>query len=654
MELAYIWIKGCKEELIGEQGFNFDNQYRYQCKRRDTNRYEIYIKETSNYIEDLFTVKPEIKEPIAIIRNITAIVGQNGVGKSSVLDFIKNGFRRNDALLLLRMLKNEDGMEGSIYIFKEYVNGEKKHYIYKSSGLEISVVLENNTDFIYKYKSQKELKEDWNNTSVIYFSNVYDCKIEHSSGNLLNISTNYLTGNSYSNSSNVKRDGGHYKYREIKRQIQCVCGLSDARNKVNIPFTLPSEIEVLYPTVTPNQISWSDMQNSEFKLLNSMFLLHNKFRSTEGRVSVPSSSSDKKLLTLRKFTEKVFNHICQEVNRSEFEGEIISIDFSFIEGIQKNACRNEYLIFIRRILEFAKITREKGLFDFSMMLKALASLMIEAYKHLSATVVDTSREKRRAFTSFGTMGLEKNRLSKFVDYYEKSYINHEFLNFLWRSMSSGETALLNIYARFYHILSLENMMKNPENDLIILIDEGEAYLHPHWQGKLINSLIDYFSIIFKNRSDLKQRNIQVILTSNSPFVASDLPSTNIIFLKKEGNKTLVVDRLEDYHQTFAANIHSLLSHSFFMEDGVTGAFAKRKINEIVDLLVNKDINTILRNEKKIEKTINLIGEPLIRNKLSQMLSDKLSIRMISVEREIKDLKARLEELERWKGDTDKA
>ena len=54
-------------------------------------------------------------------------------------------------------------------------------------------------------------------------------------------------------------------------------------------------------------------------------------------------------------------------------------------------------------------------------------------------------------------------------------------------------------------------------------------MHPHWQSQIINSLIGYFSMIFKNNDELKQRNIQIILTSNSPFVVSDLPSTNIIF-----------------------------------------------------------------------------------------------------------------------------
>lgn len=109
----------------------------------------------------------------------------------------------------------------------------------------------------------------------------------------------------------------------------------------------------------------------------------------------------------------------------------------------------------------------------------------------------------------------------------------------------------------------------------------------------------------------------------------------------------MIEDLDENHRTFAANIHSLLAHSFFMEEGVTGAFAKRKINEIIHLLIKEDIVTIFENEEKIEKTINLIGEPVIRNKLLQMLAER---RMTGVNKEIARLNLRLKKLEKWQDD----
>ncbi|MEM5650775.1 hypothetical protein AAHB57_28515 [Bacillus cereus] len=92
----------------------------------------------------------------------------------------------------------------------------------------------------------------------------------------------------------------------------------------------------------------------------------------------------------------------------------------------------------------------------------------------------------------------------------------------------------------------------------------------------MNSLIEFLPIVFKNKKELRQKNIQVILTSNSPFLVSDLPSANIIFLRKEQSQTTVMEELGEDHRTFAANIHTLLAHSFFMEDGVTKRFCEKK------------------------------------------------------------------------------
>ncbi|MGS0531988.1 AAA family ATPase [Bacillus mycoides] len=652
MELAYIWIKDYREGLINEQGFNFDNQYRYQCKVRNENQYEIYVKENLNYIEDFFALELESKELIANIRNVTAIVGQNGAGKSSILDFIKEQVREKESTSDKGFRnKDKDNVEEYICIFRECIDEEKKYYISHSAKFKVNIILEDNINFKFEYTSQKELRENLTNTNLIYFSNVFDCKHEYSNDKLLNISTNYLTANSNGKNQNIKAEGSNYKFREMKRQIQFVYGMKDKYNKVPLPFILPNQVDIFtgvgyYAPTIEDKSKLTELHSHLYSQIENYSRPKSfKMFNIEGRGQHK----------LQRFAKLIIGHILFEIDRSEFQHKLTDIRFEFNDNTLNKGSRNSYFEIIRRVLELATIISEKDeeLIAFSEMLKALASLMIQYYKY-DFNKMPPYYGRMRLELTYNTNGVQKESFEKFINTYEKACINHEFFHFSWRSMSSGEMALLNIYARFYFLLSLKDIQENPENDLIILIDEGEVYMHPHWQSQIINSLIDYFSMIFKNIDELKQRNIQIILTSNSPFVVSDLPSTNIIFLKKEGNKTVVVDGLEDYHQTFAANIHSLLSHSFFMEDGVTGTFAKKKINEIIDILVNKDINTILRNEKKIEKTINLIGEPLIRNKLSQMLSDKLSIRIMSVEREIKDLKARLEELERWKGDTDKA
>ena len=73
MELVYLWVEDYKN--IHKQGFNFSP--RFNCKY-DPDSNEITIDENKDYVPDFFG------ENI----NVTAIVGKNGSGKSSVLKLI--------------------------------------------------------------------------------------------------------------------------------------------------------------------------------------------------------------------------------------------------------------------------------------------------------------------------------------------------------------------------------------------------------------------------------------------------------------------------------------------------------------------------------------------------------------------------------------
>ena len=123
--------------------------------------------------------------------------------------------------------------------------------------------------------------------------------------------------------------------------------------------------------------------------------------------------------------------------------------------------------------------------------------------------------------------------------------------------------------------------------LNILLDEIDLGLHPQWQKKFLNLILN----IFKNYS-IK---LNIILTSHSTFILSDLPKENIIFLEK-GKQ---VYPFEDGKQTFGANIHTLLSHGFFMKEGLMGEFAKEKIQSIINYY--EEIKELTKEENKKQR-----------------------------------------------------
>ena len=143
----------------------------------------------------------------------------------------------------------------------------------------------------------------------------------------------------------------------------------------------------------------------------------------------------------------------------------------------------------------------------------------------------------------------------------------------------------------------------------------------------------------------------IIFTTHSPFLLSDLPKENIIFLEK-GKQVYPFD---DGKQTFGANIHTLLSHGFFMKNGLMGEFAKDKIDTAIKYLNQK----VLTNDELdyCENIISIIGEPIIKRELQRMLKNKMELsnkteidkireKVDKLTQELEQSTKRLEELEK--------
>jgi len=196
-----------------------------------------------------------------------------------------------------------------------------------------------------------------------------------------------------------------------------------------------------------------------------------------------------------------------------------------------------------------------------------------------------------------------------------------FIYFSWHSLSSGEKAFLSFLARINYAKKMILNEKDEEvvKDVILIIDEFDLYLHPEWQRVFFNTLIKQLPIIFPSQK------IQLLISSHSPFLISDLPRNNVIILKKGESGTYIDDEVFR-KQTFGANIHELFTDSFFLHDGLLGEFARNKITTLIDFL-NSVI--MIDEENQLDEAssrdlINLIGEPLIKDHLMDMWEQKFS------------------------------
>ena len=217
-------------------------------------------------------------------------------------------------------------------------------------------------------------------------------------------------------------------------------------------------------------------------------------------------------------------------------------------------------------------------------------------------------------------------------------------------LSYGEKNSLIQEGLFY-----KNIMSSDKNNILILLDEDNIAFHPIWQKQNLNNIITYLK-------QFKDKNIHLVITTHSPFLLSDVPKENVIFLVKYDNN--IIEKYPNFYvqdlkngncinisneikilNTFGANIHTLLSNGFFMKDGLMGEFAKKEINQIIENLNSKNYNPNIEEKKKILMIINIIGEDFLRTKLLDMYYKKFDDDLIKQQRknELELQKAKIEE-----------
>lgn len=196
---------------------------------------------------------------------------------------------------------------------------------------------------------------------------------------------------------------------------------------------------------------------------------------------------------------------------------------------------------------------------------------------------------------------------------------HEIMKTSLSDMSTGELRFIYFFADLYEIfnkdLGTEAGRGKIENQtMILLFDEPDSCLHPEWARQFVYALN---SILNVNPFADKSINYQIILTTHSPIMLSDIPSEHIICMARDKNDLKKINvRKADFG--FASNIYDIMKSSFFMEK-YFGEFASRFVDDLTskcskleeDILAGKtgDYND---RRRELVAGIELIGEPRLR------------------------------------------
>ncbi|BAU55649.1 AAA family ATPase [Mucilaginibacter gotjawali] len=183
---------------------------------------------------------------------------------------------------------------------------------------------------------------------------------------------------------------------------------------------------------------------------------------------------------------------------------------------------------------------------------------------------------------------------------DKILPDEELIEF--RTLSSGEKQMVySISSVLYHLINLDSVRKKDESSkakykfVNIILEEVELYFHPEMQRCFIRNLLDSI----RNVRLKTIKGINICFVTHSPFILSDIPDANVMFLKVIDQVSIQVNREE---KTFGANIHDLLADGFFMENGFCGAYAVRKITETINFLEYHQTQKELRDDDRLRES----------------------------------------------------
>lgn len=646
MELVYLWVEDYKN--IKKQGFNFSSDIEYKNG----------ILSRSGSLSDI------PKDFFGKNVDVTAIIGKNGSGKSGLIES-----------LMLTLFKRIDPRSSlkAFCIFKE-----NNQYFYRLTpawdGVDRENFLIRNKPFFMKDLDQSDLN-----------LNLYDLGIKQQVMILHYNSTVDNLSSQFKNSVNASEFYGHvYSYETTPSEINIFSQPDKSKESLNI--TVLNRNTQKYMIKTKALFDEQDLKNILFDVFgegsNANFIPKKfilkfdfntylaKFNNVRVRDSLKAYFAEDdfndlsklnidKLLTLANFffifrvfesfwgenrqsyiKIKEFIDLLDEIDKkdlfitnnkdkvdSDFVFKQDTFDAEFLENILKqfqNICSNiqnvkeDILKDIKTL--FPDINDTAWYIDY-VLGKGQSIKKLDIDLFLSDNIIDSDIVEK----------LIKN-LPSFV---EIEFWNDTGVNF--NDLSYGEKIFNRL---FYNLFFFFDFYRSKGfSDFKVILDEIEIGLHPDWQKRFVFMLTKIGQVLVQR---YENTSINFILASHSSFLLSDLPKQNVIFLDRDVDGKCIVKNSMSNNETFGANIHTLLSHGFFMEDGLMGEFAKEKIQAVIDFLNGAYESNL--DQEKAWSIIQLIGEPFLKHKLEEKFHEKFSTEEEKRKTKIKQLEDELERL----------
>ena len=588
-QVVFAYILNYQNTLY-HLGLSFDPEY--SCEVNES-RQRISIKKRPSDVKGLYGEN---------ISSLTAIVGNNGAGKTMALRFLLNAVINGSAHAGVHgIVITTDGKDLMLYSseeFKDYsVTEEDVHVVIKRGWPDIPT-------FIYDGYFHPLLSDD-------------DIMTMEWKGSV-NASDGYHLTHDLQRYGNELTSNGNFLFKDYARAYHIqndhrICLFLNRyqghfRDSLNLPK---------YIRITANTAGrWAIENRPDFKdekVYTGTLSYLDEWKASDRRLAEIIYFSLCNYLADGLWTKTYWEHCVnswRHFSTEHFRNNIIETFTIFTQvwtGKDSQMGRprlNSILEVIKSIKQYCRIDEENPYSWFYFYLQ------------------DDS-DKLQAFLS----SMRSKRALLLSRFFDLQYVHD--LGKGNSTLSSGEQLMLNMYSRIYNAVVVEKaQISNSVKPDLFIFDEAEIGFHPEWQRCFISNLTTFLSDIASS----KRQKFQIIITSHSPIILSDIPSACTIVLKRDKDDLTRCISKTDW-QTFGTNIFDLYRESFFLENGLIGKFASAYIEDLdkdidayLQSIIKKDS---LKERESLLKRINLIGDERIRGYFQYRLDDDDRKRLIA-------------------------
>lgn len=621
--MQFLFIK--KFRSIENQGVNLSNKYFIDFTPVEG---KIRMKENPFYIKGFYGES---------ISCLNGIIGENGVGKTTVLNYIKE-------VLAFPMSSNPNYLDCILVFYNE----DKNLVLITSLGFKIersncelpeglNVIFVNLEDLLLKKNKGRDsrsnitilsLIKEYSRTIILYLSNVFDGRSETDYGPqippyTINLSVNYLVQNS---NLNPERST-NYKQNEIHKNIKLVLNSAGILPTIK----LPQFINVNIKNILIDEYFWIDSPRNKNRTEKNIY--KEKISAVLNQLRADKVLQKNKRIRIQFW---LCSYLLIQIS-NYYDNRKLAELMRVLKTCTVKNMQKVILSFLLSHTNYLKLVSKDKRFDLQKAFKW--SKFIHDYELFINSTLESFDKDNNNNNEYNSIRIPltkdtENRINELMSLSERSMIELNLLYFTWHDMSTGEVMLLRFFSNLYFFSQSLKTPKSKYQSLLFLFDELETFYHPQWQKRIIKTMLDFINHYFRGFK------VQIIFTSHSPITISDIPKTDLTFFKLECGKILVQKHLSDHKQTFAANVHSLLTDSFFLQEGLIGDFANEKINEIINMLYSEKLSEIIEKREYIESIINIVGEPVIKAKLIELLENRLKANLITIKKDIQEIQRR--------------